>query len=194
MQIKHLVGPMRKLVDQCGVPAQNLVWVPMHWSDLSKIQKIWQLNQTIADILHYNAATGAAARAANLTVFDTYNDTVGATTIDGLHMTSPVTLRKINKLLSLLQATQAAAILGPAICMAHWRVCGRYEQTGSAPENCTQLALYWTSAHHPGFEDGVNLPNTRRIVGVLANSQASASQSAELKREWVAQCAPSVPL
>lgn len=100
---------MRKLVDQCGVPAQNLVWAPMHWSDLSKIQKIWQLNQTIADIVRYNAATTAAARAANLTIFDTYNDTIGASTIDGLHMTSPVTLRKINKLLSLLKARQAGA-------------------------------------------------------------------------------------
>ena len=108
-QIRHLVGPMRKLADQCGVPAQNLVWAPMHWSDLSKIQKVWQLNQTTADILHYNAATGAAARAANLTVFETYNDTVGASTIDGLHMTSPVTLRKIHKLLSLLHARQAGA-------------------------------------------------------------------------------------
>lgn len=112
-QIKHLVGPMRKLVDQCGVPAQNLVWATMHWSDLSKIQKVWQLNQTLADILHYNDATGGAARAANLTVFDTYADTLGATTIDGLHMTSPVTLRKIHKLLSLLQARQAGAAQGP---------------------------------------------------------------------------------
>ncbi|KAK9834840.1 hypothetical protein WJX81_002870 [Elliptochloris bilobata] len=73
--IRHLVGPMRNLTNQCGVPAKNLVWAPMHWSDLSKIQKVWQLNQTPADILRYNAATSAAARALNLTVFDTYNDT-----------------------------------------------------------------------------------------------------------------------
>ena len=109
VQIRHLVGPMRQLVDQCGVPAQSLVWAPLHWSDLSKVQKVWQPDQTIADIVRYNADTTAAARAANLTIFYTYNNTIGASTSDGLHMTSPVTLRKINKLLALLKAKQPSA-------------------------------------------------------------------------------------
>ena len=90
-------------------PRSAQVWAPMHWIDIEKVPEQWREGQYPADVLRYNALTSAAARAANLTVFDTYNLTRGSATLDGVHVPAPVSLSKLQLLLSMLEARQAAA-------------------------------------------------------------------------------------
>lgn len=85
------------------------VWAPMHWIDIERVPEQWREGQYPADILRYNELTSAAARASNLTVFDTYNLTRGGTTLDGVHVPPPVSLSKLQLLLSMLEARQPAA-------------------------------------------------------------------------------------
>ena len=85
---------MRNLTLHCGVPPENLIWAPMHSSNLSMIPEKWHERQRPADILAYNAATSAAARAAGLGVFDMYNLTMGVRTLDGTHLDAPSTQLK----------------------------------------------------------------------------------------------------
>ena len=85
------------------------VWAPMHWFDIQKVPEQWREGQYPKDILRYNRLTSAAARAANLTVFDTYNMTKGGATLDGVHVPVPVSVSKLQLLLSMLDAQQGAA-------------------------------------------------------------------------------------
>jgi hypothetical protein len=98
---------MAQLAAQCGVPAAQLIWAPVHCFNVSLIPEAWRWRQRPAEILAYNAATSAAARAAGLQVFDTYNMTVGAPTLDGVHMTAPVTALKVQALLARLDTARA---------------------------------------------------------------------------------------
>ena len=81
----------------------------MHWFDIDKVPEQWRKGQYPKDILRYNRLTSAAARAGNLTVFDTYNMTKGGATLDGVHVPAPVSLAKLQLLLSMIEARQAAA-------------------------------------------------------------------------------------
>ena len=85
------------------------VWAPMHWMDTDKVPEQWREGQYPKDILRYNRLTSAAARASNLTVFDTYSLTLGGATLDGVHVPAPVSLAKLQLLLGMLDARQAAA-------------------------------------------------------------------------------------
>ena len=85
------------------------VWAPMHWMDTEKVPEQWREGQYPTDILRYNRVTSAAARAGNLTVFDTYNLTRGGATLDGVHVPVPVSLVKLQLLLGMFEARQAAA-------------------------------------------------------------------------------------
>ena len=113
---------MRNLTAQCGVPPENLVWAPMHWSNLSLIPEQWHERQRPADILAYNAATSAAARAAGVGVFDTYNLTTGVRTLDGTHLVAPSTQLIVHALLSRLDAQSAGGAAAPTPArVAHGR-------------------------------------------------------------------------
>lgn len=112
-QVRHLIQPMRNLTAQCGVPPENVIWAPMHWSNLSMIPEQWHERQRPADILAYNAATSAAARAAGLGVFDTYNLTTGARMLDGTHLVASTTQLLVHALLSRLDAQSAGRAPAP---------------------------------------------------------------------------------
>ena len=84
------------------------VWAPMHWMDTDKVPEQWRAGQYPKDILRYNRLTSAAARAGNLTVFDTYNLTRGGATLDGVHVPAPVSLAKLQLLLRIVEARHAA--------------------------------------------------------------------------------------
>ena len=90
--------------------AVRQVWVPMHWVDTSQVPEQWREGQHPKDILRYNRLTSAAARAGNLTVFDTYNLTKGGATLDGVHVSAPVSLAKLQLLLALVEARHAAPV------------------------------------------------------------------------------------
>ena len=88
--------------------AARQVWAPMHWVDTGKVAEQWRAGQYPKDILRYNRLTSAAARAGNLTVFDTYNLTKGGATLDGVHVPAPVSLAKLQLLLRMIEARHAA--------------------------------------------------------------------------------------
>ena len=90
-----------------GVAARQ-VWAPVHWMDTSKVPEQWREGRYPKDILRHNRLTSAAARAANLTVFDTYDMTKGGATLDGMHVPAPVSLAKLQLLLSVVEARHAA--------------------------------------------------------------------------------------
>ncbi|KAK9846259.1 hypothetical protein WJX81_000214 [Elliptochloris bilobata] len=110
--IRHLIQPMRNFTVHCGVPPPNLIWAPMHWSNISMIPEKWRERQRPADILRYNVATVTAARAAGLAIFDTYNLTTGVPTLDGVHLPPPITQIKVHALLSRLDAQSAQSGAG----------------------------------------------------------------------------------
>lgn len=107
MQIRHLVEPMGEFSVHCGIPRENLIWAPMHWSNVSMIPEKWRDRQRPEDILKYNGATSAAARKAGLAVFDMYNMTEGAPTLDGIHLPAPITQLKVQALLKRLDRQPA---------------------------------------------------------------------------------------
>lgn len=84
------------------------VWAPMHWVETSKVPEQWRKGQYPKDILRYNRLTPAAARAGNLTVFNTYNLTRNGATLDGVHVPAPVSLVKLQLLLGMLEARHVA--------------------------------------------------------------------------------------
>ena len=88
--------------------AERQVWAPMHWMDTNKVPEKWREGQYPKDILRYNRLTSPAARAGNLTVFDTYNLTKGGATLDGVHVPAPVSLVKLQLLLGMVEARHAA--------------------------------------------------------------------------------------
>ena len=90
-----------------GMPERQ-VWAPMHWVDTGKVPEQWRQGQYPQDILRYNRWTSAAARAANLTVFSTYNLTKGGATLDGVHVPAPISLAKLQLLLGMIEARHAA--------------------------------------------------------------------------------------
>ena len=67
------------------------------------------MGQYPKDILAYNRITSAAAHASNLTVFDMFNLTQGGATLDGAHVSAPVSLAKLQRLLGMLEARQNLA-------------------------------------------------------------------------------------
>ena len=94
----------------CLAPRLRQVWGAVHWMDMDKVPKPeWREHQYPEDILAYNRKTSAAARAANLTVYDTFNLTRGGATLDGAHVAAPVSLAKLQRLLGWLEARQSAA-------------------------------------------------------------------------------------
>ena len=92
-----------------GSTAGRQVWAPMHWVDSDKVPERWREGQYPKDILRYNRLTSAAARAGNLTVFDTYNLTRGGATLDGVHVPAPVSLAKLQLLLGIIEARHSAS-------------------------------------------------------------------------------------
>lgn len=86
----------------------------MHWVDTGKVPEQWRAGLHPKDVLRYNRLTSAAARAANLTVLDTYNMTRGGATLDGVYVPAPVSLAKLQLLLSMVEARLAA----PAAAMS----------------------------------------------------------------------------
>lgn len=78
--------------------------------DMEKVPKPeWREHQYPEDILAYNHITSTAARAGNLTIFDTFNLTQNGATLDGAHVAAPVSLAKLQRLIGWLETRQAAA-------------------------------------------------------------------------------------
>ena len=91
------------------------VWAPVHWMDMAKVPvEEWLGFLNTKNILTHNRISVAAARAANLTVFDTYNLTKDSATLDGTHVPVTVSLAKLQRLLGMLEERQAAALDHPA--------------------------------------------------------------------------------